>query len=40
MARPNDTVAPTRSNRDEANNDTDQENRRTSIFIDGDKDEE
>lgn len=40
MARPNDTVAPTRGNRDEANNDTDQENRRTSIFIDGDEDEE
>lgn len=35
MARPNDTIAPTRVNRDEPNNDTNQENRRSSIMIDG-----
>ena len=39
MARPNDTVAPPRANRDEANNDTDRENRQSSIFIDGDENE-
>lgn len=40
MARPNNTVAPLGANRDEANDDTDRENRRLYIFIDGDKDEE
>ena len=35
MARPNDTIAPTRVNQDEPNNDTNQENRRSSIMIDG-----
>lgn len=41
MARPNDTVAPPRDNRDEMNdNDNHRENRRTSIFIDGEEGEE
>ncbi|ODM22623.1 hypothetical protein SI65_00212 [Aspergillus cristatus] len=41
MARPNDTVAPPRANENEMNdNDTDRENRRSSIFIDGGENEE
>ncbi|ODM21263.1 hypothetical protein SI65_04316 [Aspergillus cristatus] len=40
MARQNDIVAPPRANRNETNNDTDRVNRRSSIFIDGDENEE
>lgn len=50
MARLNDTISRPRANRnetnddgtnrDEANNNTDQENRRSSVFIDGDENEE
>ena len=40
MARPNDTVAPPGANRNEMNDDTDQENRRSFIFINGDENKE
>lgn len=39
MARPNDTVAPPRANRNETNDDNPRENRRSSIFIDDDENE-